>query len=525
MGEDPGLLEERANRSAEAGDHAAALALRERAFASLRAQGDLRRAAYVAAYQIAFDHLALFGNKAVAQGWLERAAHLVAEAGECAEAGWVALSRALYTADPAVRAELVAEATRLARRFGDTDLEFDALAHTGLTLVEEGRVTEGMRRLDEAAAAARGGEVASPVVSGEIYCKLLVACESTLDVRRAEEWLPVTSPLGDRPAVAWASAICRTHYGGILVVAGRWEEAERELEEALRLYDASYRALRPAALARLAELRVRQGRFSESRELLSGQAWDGYAVRPWARTEWLCAEDAAERRVVAARLGRELRGHPSRLHEVPTLSLLTDMQVACGDVSAATRTARTIVELTSSDPVDALVGFARQSNACVAAATGADGSDAQVAVTELDAAITAFTAARLPLEAAMARLRLAELVHADDPALAKAEARTAAESFAWLAAHNELDRATALLRALGGPSRTGVRRVGSLSNREEEVLALVSQGLSNPQIAERLYISHKTASHHVSNVLTKLGVQNRAEAAAWAAAHGLAGRR
>ena len=111
------------------------------------------------------------------------------------------------------------------------------------------------------------------MVSGEIYCKLLVACEGALDVRRAEEWLPATSPFGDRPSVAWASAICRTHYGGILVVAGRWEEAEHELEEALRLYDISYRALRAAALARLAELRVRQGRLSESRELLSGRAY------------------------------------------------------------------------------------------------------------------------------------------------------------------------------------------------------------------------------------------------------------
>ena len=269
--EDPGRLEERASFRAEAGDYAAALALRERAFALLRAQGDLRRAAYVAAYQIAFDHLALFGNGAVAQGWLERATHLAEEAGECAEAGWVALSRALHSDDPARRVVLVAEASRLAQRFGDADLGFDALAYRGLALVEEGRVTDGMRHLDEAAAAARGGEVASPIVSGEIFCKLLVACESILDVRRAEEWLPVTAPLGDRPAVAWASAICRTHYGGILVVAGRWDEAARELEEALGLYDLSYRALRSAALVRLAELRVRQGRPGEPANCCPGR--------------------------------------------------------------------------------------------------------------------------------------------------------------------------------------------------------------------------------------------------------------
>jgi len=449
----------------------------------------------------------------------------VDEAGECAETGWVALSRALHTTDPATRAALVGEATRLAHRFGDTDLGFDALAHTGLALVTEGRVTEGMRHLDEAAAAARGGEVASPVVSGEIYCKLLVACESALDVRRAEEWLPVISPLGDRPSVAWASAICRTHYGGILVVAGRWDEAEHELEESLRLYDASYRALRSAALGRLAELRVRQGRIRESRELLVGQGWDGYAVRPWARTEWLCAGDVAERGVVAALLERALRGHRSSLLEVPTLSLLTEMQVACGDLSAAARTARTIAELTSTDPVESLVGYARQSNASVVMAADASGEAAGIAVTDLESAIAAFTVARLPLEAAGARLRLAELVRTSDPALARVEARTAAESFAWLGASTELDRASALLRELGAPARAGAHHVGSLTDREEEVLALVSQGLSNPQIAERLYISRKTASHHVSNVLTKLGVQNRAEAAAWAAAHGLTRRR
>ncbi|WP_129785526.1 helix-turn-helix domain-containing protein [Promicromonospora panici] len=524
--EDPRLLERRAEQCAEAGDYAASLALRERAFAQWRERGDLRRAAYLAAYQIAFDHLALFGNLAVARGWIERGTHLAEQAGDCAESGWVALSRALYTADPAVRAELVGEAIRLAQRFGDDDLGFDALAYAGLALVEEGRVTEGMRHLDEAAAAARGGEVRSPVVAGEIYCKLLVACESTLDVRRAEDWQPVTSPLGARPAVAWASAICRTHYGGILVVAGRWDEAEHELEESLRLYDASYRALRSAALARLAELRTRQGRLSESRELLAGQILDAYAVRPRARTEWLAAGDAAERGLVAARLERALDRRSMRLLDVPVLALLTEMQVACGDVPAATRTARTMVQLTSADPVDALVGYTCQSNACVAAAAaGGQGSAHEVVVDEMESAIASFAAARLPLESATARLRLAELVHTEDPALARAEARTAAESFAWLGANIELDQATALLRRLGGPGRTGIRRGEVLTDREAEVLALVSQGLSNPQIAQRLYISPKTASHHVSNLLAKLGVRNRAEAAAWAAARDGTGRR
>jgi len=53
-----------------------------------------------------------------------------------------------------------------------------------------------------------------------------------------------------------------------------------------------------------------------------------------------------------------------------------------------------------------------------------------------------------------------------------------------------------------------------LTPREREVLALVADGRTNRQIAEALFISAKTASVHVSNILAKLGVANRAEAAA-----------
>ncbi len=521
--DDPRALEQQADRCAERGDYAAATALRERAYAGWRARGELRRAAYLAAYRIAFDQAAVFGNAAVAQGWLERGRHLAEQAGECAEAGWVALSRALFETDPEARARLVEEASRLARRFGDADLEFDALAYAGLALVERGTIAEGMRRLDEAAAAVRGGEVASPVVAGEICCKLLAACECGLDVRRAEDWLAAaTDQAGDDPALSWVPAICRTHYGGLLVVAGRWPEAEQELQESLRLYDAGYRALRSASLARLGELRVRQGRLAEARALLDGVV-DGYAVRPRARLAWLGCRDEDERDAAAAQLQRALGERDPGPLDVPALAELAEMQVACGDLPAAERTVRAVVGLAAADPVGALLGYARLTHARVAAASGPDGLPH--AVTALHEAVAAFTAARLPLEAAGARLRLAGLLRADDPGRARVEARAAAESFAWLGAGDDLDRATALLRDLGGPPRPGARRAGALTDREAEVLALVAQGLSNGQIAERLYISRKTAAHHVSHVLAKLGVANRAEAAAWAAAHGRTGVR
>jgi DNA-binding CsgD family transcriptional regulator len=55
-----------------------------------------------------------------------------------------------------------------------------------------------------------------------------------------------------------------------------------------------------------------------------------------------------------------------------------------------------------------------------------------------------------------------------------------------------------------------------LTRREQEILALVADGLSNQEIADRLYNSRKTAAHHLSNVLAKLGARNRREAAAHA---------
>jgi DNA-binding NarL/FixJ family response regulator len=55
-----------------------------------------------------------------------------------------------------------------------------------------------------------------------------------------------------------------------------------------------------------------------------------------------------------------------------------------------------------------------------------------------------------------------------------------------------------------------------LTKRETEVLSLLAEGCSNSEIAQRLYISRRTAEHHVARILAKLGLRGRAEVAAYA---------
>jgi DNA-binding CsgD family transcriptional regulator len=73
----------------------------------------------------------------------------------------------------------------------------------------------------------------------------------------------------------------------------------------------------------------------------------------------------------------------------------------------------------------------------------------------------------------------------------------------------------------GGAGRPAGQPRRGLTPREAEVLALVAAGRSNRQIAQLLFISLKTASVHVSNILAKLGVSGRLEAAAVAHRLGL----
>ena len=98
-------------------------------------------------------------------------------------------------------------------------------------------------------------------------------------------------------------------------------------------------------------------------------------------------------------------------------------------------------------------------------------------------------------------------VSADDLAAAIREARAGRSTLAPEAIQ-ALIQAEPTLRI----SEEDLAAAFELTPREQEVLALMVEGLSNPDIAERLVVSRSTAKAHVSNILSKMGVSNRAEA-------------
>jgi len=144
----------------------------------------------------------------------------------------------------------------------------------------------------------------------------------------------------------------------------------------------------------------------------------------------------------------------------------------------------------------------------------------------------ALAAARFRLDPTAARAVTAETVTAAAPwpwlhALAgcwrgeflhdTGAAEEARRQFGAIGAHLGVRRAEAVLRRLGARLPRRERGADTLSPREIEVADLVAEGLSNPAIARRLYVSRTTVASHVGHILTKLGFSSRAQIAAWAA--------
>ena len=484
------------------------IAARERAFEGYVREGRSDEAARVGVW-VSHQYF-VSGRSSVARGWLARAERALEGLAPCAGHGWVAVERARHAPSVEERADGARRALRIARDWGDTDLEVFALSLLGRAEISAGRRDEGMALLEEAMAAAYAGRVRSVHTLGEAYCNLISASANAGDWERAAEWCELVDEFAREHELTPLLGACRMVYADVLIATGRWAEAEGAMQDALAAHACHVPAMGGPVAAAMAELRIRQGRLPEAEQLLAGREVDPSSLRALAQLR--LAEGRPQ--VAAALLERGLAAAgDDAMRVAQLLASLVDARLACGDVAGAQAATASLAELAQRSQIAHVAARADLAGARVALAAGRPGD----ATDPASRALATFSRLAMPLDAGEARLELARALADVAPELARDDARTAFAAFQELGASRAMDAAAAVLRDLGGGTAPRARAYGELTAREHEVLGLLALGMSNARIAQSLVISEKTAGHHVSRILSKLGVRNRAEAAAHAA--------
>lgn len=504
-------------------DVLAAIDVRATAYGAYRESSQLREAAGVAVW-LARELHTLFRNDAAAEGWLARAETIASGLEASSIAGWISLARAEATSGPSDAGALCRSALDAARAHRDSDLELVVLSRLGLIEIATGDVDLGSRHIAESMAAATGGEARDPQSVAEAYCALMEAAELLGDSDRFTQWTTAIAaateihglgPLGSlssSTAYGNLSAFCSACCGGMYLVTGRLDDAEAELQRAIGELEQSgmhSRCVHP--ITQLAELRVLQGRFEEARALLADYEDLPEAARPLAVLDLAVGDPQA---AVSRLEGRLEELESVTVGALVLHTVLVDAYLALGDSAGAAASTDAIESVATATGSKRHDGEALLARGKVLASLRDD-----AAPQTLRMAARAMSEASMALPASRARVELAKALIDSDKPRAIAEARSALAAFDRLGAVPDADSAAALLRDLGVRGRTGPKDLELLTKREREVLRLVASGFSNADIAERLFISTKTAGHHVSNILTKLGVRSRTEAAAFAAIH------
>jgi DNA-binding NarL/FixJ family response regulator len=490
------------------GDMRGAIAHLERAYAAFRKKPDPFFAA-ACALRIALHQRGHVGNAVAASGWTARGARLVEEHALEALQGELLLTRSFVAQEPAVSERFAREALALGRARKDLDLELCALGQLGAALVEGGRLEEGIPLLDEAMAGCLGGEPAQLETVAFTACLSMVSCARCAELERAIEWQRATEAFASRYGSPFLFAECRTVEARVFLAKGDFERAEKAALAAIALSEGTLPAYHADAVASLAELRLVQDRLDEAERLLAKVEGHGPIAAVRARLLSMSGRTDAAASLLRARL--ELVGQEG-IESAILLELLGETEIAAGDETAALERGLRLRELGArfrcrimTARGDRLAGRALVRH------------EAEGAKLHLQRAVSDFMTLAMPYEAAKTRSMLAAAMAAGDPTLAELEARAALAVFEELGAERDANAAAALLRELGvKAARMGPRAIGTLTKREREVWALLGEGLSNPEIAKRLFVSRKTVEHHVARVLSKLGLRSRAEAAAQA---------
>jgi DNA-binding CsgD family transcriptional regulator len=450
------------------------------------------------------------GTIAPASGWFARAGRLLDEGHlDCVVRGYLLIPAAIQCivqGDPSAAHATFSQAAEIARRFADRDLASVACHGRGRALIRLGRIAEGVALLDEAMASVIAGEV-TPLVAGDVYCSVLEGCQEILDLRRAYEWTASLAQwCATQPDLVRYRGECLHYRAEVLQLRGQWNEAARDAEGACELLIS--RPSAGAAFYRRAEIHRLRGEFTKAEDAYTRAHERGRRPQPGLSLLRL-AEGQID--AAAGSIRSVLRDTQPGISRAKLLPAAVEILLAADDVAAARAASAELSEIALAFGAPLLTASSRHAAGAVLLVEG----DIEGASTSLRQAVEIWRELEMPYDEAQTCLLLAAVSEKrGDQDGRRLEIDTARRIFTGL-------RAEPCLARLARSERASPQRIGSLSEREAQVLRLLAAGKTNRAIADQLFISEKTVARHVSNIFDKLGVSSRTGATAWAFQHNL----
>lgn len=453
------------------------------------------------------------GDFMVASGWLNRARRLLEDLPDGPEHGYLLYLESAMSLDleedPGPAQAAAARLESLARRLADPTLGCFARVLAGLADVRAGRTEKGFGELDEAMLPVLAGDVA-PVWSGDIYCTVVHLCHQLGDLARMRAWTGSLERWTEgKPDTFIYTGVARVHELQLVSAEGGWDAVEREIGASSDSLVHAHGWMAGAGYYELGEVRRLRGNTAGA--LAAYQRARDVGVDPQPG-EALLHHAAGDTNLALNQLRAALG--ESRLLDrakllLPAAELALDQNEPALAEALTAELERTAARFASAG----IQAWACQARGAVLLAAGRAGD----ALPFLDAAARTYRGQRARYRTA----RIHELLAAGRRALgqggaADADLATALAIYRQLGAGPDIAR---LERDAAGAAASSDRN--GLTARECEVLALITTGASNRQVAEALVISEKTVGRHLANIFGKIGVSSRTAAAGWAREHGL----
>jgi ATP/maltotriose-dependent transcriptional regulator MalT len=493
-----GDLEALADSAWWLGDMAATLADSEELYRRLAESGD-RAGAAMAAIELSL-RWGTRGDLALASGWLSRARRTLLGLEALPAYGYLQYLEATMTMDfegdpgPAAGAAEALEAQ--SRACSDPVLACFSRVLSGLALARAGDVETGFRHLDEAMLPVLAGEVPAEW-SGDIYCTVTHLCHALGDYARMRSWTDALQrwTAGMSGTFVYAH-VTRVHELQLLSTEGSWEEVLREIGPLSESLAGAHGWMAGAGFCELGDILRLRGDWAGAGAAYARAREAGVDPQPGAALLLL----AAGRRTEALELlGRSL-GEATALDRARLLLPATEAALATGQRALAEAYCAELEESAKRFASPGFLAWAAHARARVLVAAGRHADALE------------------PLETA---IRIYRHQHARYGIAAVHELLAACRHSLGQQGAAAADRATALSIYRGLGAHPDVRRLddplpGGLTARETEVLALVSRGASNRDVAAALVLSEKTVGRHLANIFAKIGVASRTAAADWA---------